>query len=377
MSRPTRALINLSALRHNYALACELSGTGCAMPIVKANAYGHGAIAVAKALTPLAPAFGVACIEEALELREAGISIPILLLEGFFDNEELELAAAHNFWLMLQNEYQLAALDRARLDKPVRCWLKLDTGMHRLGFAPQAAAAIFQQLRDCPQVRDDIVLATHLASADQLDNEATAQQIALFHRHTASIDAPCSLANSPGLIGWPTARAAWNRPGFMLYGQSPFRVEHDDAARLRAVMTLRSEIMALRNIEAGQSVGYGNAWTARRASRIATVPVGYGDGYPRHAENRTPVLLDGQRAPLVGRVSMDMITIDVTEIAGVKAGDEVILWGEQLSANEVAEHADTIGYEIMTRLHNRVPRVSISQGIHRLTLAPEQENGLT
>jgi len=360
MSRPTRAIVDLEALRHNYRLAQALSGEGQAMPIVKANAYGHGAITIARALEPLAPALGVACIEEAVELREAGIEKPVLLMEGFFSDEELEIAAAHNFWLMVQNDYHLEALDKAALSKPVCCWVKLDTGMHRLGYDPIRATEIYQRLQQCRQVADGIVMATHLASADDLGKDYTSEQIRLFRTHTANIDAPCSIANSPGLLGWPEARADWNRPGFMLYGHSPFPAPHPEADKLRAVMTFRSAVMALREVAAGESVGYANAWTAQRPSRIATVPVGYGDGYPRHAESSTPVLINAQRAQLVGRVSMDMITVDVTDLPGVGIGDEVILWGEELSANEVAVHAETIGYEIMTRMHNRVPREFIN-----------------
>lgn len=359
MSRPTRAIVKLSALRHNYALAQSLSEPGQAMPIVKANAYGHGATDIARALEPMAPALGVACIEEAVELRDAGIKKPILLLEGFFSSEELELAAASDFWIMVQNEMQLQALEAARLVTPVRCWLKIDTGMHRLGFEPTATERTFARLQACTNVAEEVVLATHFASADDLDRDFTSRQIQLFRTHTQGIDAPCSLANSPGLLGWPQARAQWNRPGIMLYGHSPFAKTHPETTALQPVMTFRSEIMAIRNIAVGESVGYATAWTAQRPSRIATVPVGYGDGYPRHAESSTPVLINGQRAQLVGRVSMDMITVDVTDIASVTIGNEVILWGEHLSANEVAEHAETIGYEIMTRLHNRVPRVFI------------------
>jgi alanine racemase len=359
MARPTRAIIDLQALRDNFALATQLAGGGQCMPIVKANAYGHGAARIASALEPLAPALGVACIEEALELRDAGIKKPILLLEGYFSSEELSLAAEHNFWLMVQNDWQLALLKETSLSRPVTAWLKLDTGMHRLGFDPHRAKDIYQQMQALPQVAEKIVIATHFASADDLDSDFTEQQINLFRQHTTAIGAPCSLANSPGLLGWPESRAEWNRPGFMLYGQSPFTTPHAEAAKLKVVMTFRSAIMALRDVAAGETVGYANTWTAARPSRIATVPVGYGDGYPRHAENSTPVLINGQRAQLVGRVSMDMITVDVTELGGVSIGDEVILWGQQLSANEVAAHAETIGYEIMTRMHNRVPRESI------------------
>jgi alanine racemase len=359
MARPTRATIKLRALRHNYQRAQGLAAPGRAMPIVKANAYGHGAIDVARALEPLAPALGVACIEEAVELREAGIGKPILLLEGFFSADELALSADQDFWLMVQDDWQLDTLCSAELSSPVRAWLKIDTGMHRLGFQPARAAEVYGKLRSSGRVDEEIVLATHFASADRLDSDFTSGQIALFRQCTAGIEAPCSLANSPGLLGWPEARAEWNRPGFMLYGQSPFDAPHPEADKLQAVMTFRSEVMAVREIAAGETVGYANTWTAQKTSRIATIPVGYGDGYPRHAENSTPVLINGRRASLVGRVSMDMITVDITDLGPVAVGDEVILWGEDLSANEVAEHADTIGYEIMTRVHNRVPRFTV------------------
>ncbi len=356
MGRPTRAIIDREALRKNYRTAVQLSGRGKAMPIVKANAYGHGAIEVARTLESLAPAFGVACIEEALELREAGILLPILLLEGFFSDEELALAGHQNFWLMIQNQEQLETLSKAQLEEPVTCWLKIDTGMHRLGFQPEDAGDAYDSLDSCSQVKDGIVLATHFASADDLDSDFTRDQLNRFESCSKGIPGPRSLANSPALLGWPQTRADWNRPGFMLYGQSPFDCPQDSADLLLPVMTFRSEVMAIRHIQPGESVGYANTWTAERPSRIATIPVGYGDGYPRHAANSTPVLINGHRAQLVGRVSMDMITVDVTELGPVNIGDEVILWGDGLSANEVAANADTIGYEIMTRTHNRVPR---------------------
>lgn len=356
MPRPTQAVIDLQALRDNAAVARSLSGAGKLMAVVKANAYGHGAIPVARALEPLVSAFAVACIEEADELRDAGIELPIMLMEGFFSDDELDVASQRDYWVMLQNDYQLEVLETRALPGRVTCWLKLDSGMHRLGFAMADAARLVARLRACPQVGGDLVLATHLACADDLDNDFTREQIAAFREQTGALGAPCSLANSPGLLGWPEARAEWNRPGVMLYGPSPFPQPHPEADRLRPVMTLRSAVIAIREIAAGESVGYGGAWTAGRSSRIATIPVGYGDGYPRRADSGTPVLVRGCRAPLAGRVSMDMITVDVTEIPEVSVGDEVILWGDDILVNEVAAHADTIGYEIMTRMLARVPR---------------------
>ncbi len=356
MARPTQALIDLDALRDNCKLARSLSGDGKLMAVVKANAYGHGAVPVARALEPLVNAFAVACIEEAEELRSSGIELPIMLMEGVFEASELDIAVQRGYWVMVQNEFQLSAIECHTLEQPLTCWLKLDSGMHRLGFSLDQAPTLLARLRDCPAVAEEIVLATHLACADELGNEHTREQITRFRQHTESLGAPCSLANSPGLLGWPEARAEWNRPGVMLYGPSPFHQPQADADRLKPVMTLRSGVIAVRDVAAGLPVGYGGAWIAERDSRIATVPVGYGDGYPRRAASGTPVLVNGQRAPLAGRVSMDMITVDVTDIPGVAVGDEVILWGSEPTANEVASHADTIGYEVMTRMLPRVPR---------------------
>ncbi len=356
MARPTQAIVDLQALRHNCRLARSLSGDGKLMAVVKANAYGHGAIPVAQALEPQVSAFAVACIEEAEALRNAGIARPIMLMEGFFDSEELEIAARRDFWVMLQNHRQLESLESATLSRPLTCWLKLDSGMHRLGFALEESGTVLERLRANGNVGDEVVMATHLARADELDNDFTPQQISAFRQHTAALSTPCSMANSPGLLGWPESRDAWNRAGVMLYGQSPFSGLHPEADRLKPVMTLQSEVIALREIPAGESVGYGGTWTARRSSRIATIPVGYGDGYPRNAGNGTPVLVNGQRVPLVGRVSMDMITVDVTDLQSIAVGAPVELWGNEITANEVATHADSIGYEIMTRMLPRVPR---------------------
>ncbi len=356
MARPTQAIVDLEALRHNCRLARSLGGEGRLMAVVKANAYGHGAVPAARALEPLVSAFAVACIEEAEELRSAGLTRPIMLMEGFFEPDELAIAAQRDFWVMLQNDWQMQTLEAATLPKPVTCWLKLDSGMHRLGFALAEAAPLLQRLRASHNVSEPVVLATHLACADELDNEFTSRQISAFRQHTAALDAPLSMANSPGLLGWPESHGEWNRAGVMLYGQTPFQQAHPEADKLRPVMSLESRVIAVREVAAGETVGYGGAWAARRTSRIATVPVGYGDGYPRNAASGTPVLVNGQRAPMVGRVSMDMITVDVTDLPPVNVGDPVELWGKHILANEVAAHAGSIGYEVMTRMLPRVPR---------------------
>jgi alanine racemase len=361
MARPNQARLNLDAARHNIALARELAPRSRVMAVVKANAYGHGAVTLAKALAPGADALAVACLEEALELRESGIELPILLLEGVFEPEELDIAARANCWITLDNEIQLQWLEAARPPQPLHCWVKVDTGMHRLGVKPERAAEFYQRVRASANGHDTPVFSTHFARADELDRQTTVEQLALFERATRGLDAPRSAANSPGLLAWPESHYQWVRPGYMLWGNSPFgRVPQEHADRLRPVMTLCSAVISLRDVAPGATVGYGGGWTAQRPSRIATVTIGYGDGYPRSASNGTPVLVNGRRAPLAGRVSMDMLTVDVTDLDGVRVGDPVVLWGEGLPVAEVAEPAGTIGYELLTRMPRRTPRVVVS-----------------
>lgn len=363
MSRPTSAIIDLKALRENFYLAQQLAPNSKSMPMVKANAYGHGMIEVANALADSAPAFGVACIEEALALRKANIKQPILLLEGPHSADEIGIAEKHGFWLMLENHNQLQAILSAHLSNPISVWLKLDTGMHRLGFKPEDLQHIYKQLSDSANVADDIVLATHFACADDLESDFTDRQLQCFNSAIDTLDfpAPTSLANSAVILGWPSIEDNWQRPGYMLYGASPFSKPQKNADQLQQVMHFQSAVISIRNISAGESVGYTANWTAQRNSIIATVAVGYGDGYPRHAPNGTPVLIDGVRCPLVGRVSMDMITVDITDLnTDIKIGTDVTLWGPALSVTEVAMHCGTIGYELLTRMPARVPRIYIN-----------------
>jgi len=362
MARPNQAIIDLDALRHNIAHARRLAPKSKIMAVIKADAYGHGAVAIAKALETKTNAFAVACIEEALELREAGIATPILLLEGIFEPDELDIAAQQNFWLMIDNHLQVERLEQAQLNAPLNCWLKIDTGMHRMGVQPTDVEDIYKRLQATSNVEEGIVLCTHFASADELQSDQTHRQIDCFMKTGTGIEAERSTANSPALLGWPESHMEWTRPGYMLYGNSPFgTLPHENTEALQPVMTLRSAVISLRQIPAGESVGYGAIWTAERPSVIATVTIGYGDGYPRLAKNGTPVLINGQRATLAGRVSMDMITVDVTDLEEVQIGDEVTLWGPGLPVAEVAEWAGTIGYELTTRMPPRTPRVYIEK----------------
>ena len=364
MSRPTSAIIDLQALRDNFLLAQKLAPNAKSMPMVKANAYGHGMVEVANALADSAPAFGVACIEEAIALRKANIKQPILLLEGPHSADEVGVAEKHGFWLMLENHNQLQAVLSAQLTSAITVWIKLDTGMHRLGFQPEDALHVYKQLSNSPNVAEDIVLATHFACADDLKSQFTDQQLQCFKSTIYGLDIPqvlISLSNSAAILGWPDIQDDWQRPGYMLYGASPFSNSQENADQLQQVMHFQSAVISTRTIKAGESVGYTANWTAQRNSIIATVAVGYGDGYPRHAPNGTPVLINGVKCPLVGRVSMDMITVDITDLdRDIEIGTDVTLWGPELSVSEVAEHCGTIGYELLTRMPARVPRIYIN-----------------
>lgn len=362
MSRPAVMIINLDALRHNLAIAKKCSPLSKIVAVLKANAYGHGAIEIAFAIQDHVEMFAVSSIEEAMQLREAGLTNPVLLLEGCFSANELSLAAEHQFSVVFHSEYQINQLEKQTLNRPLSAWLKIDTGMHRLGVYASSALRLYQRLKQSHKTQDVVTLMTHMASADLLQEPYTEQQLALFKTVKKEIiewgdgAISTSIGNSGTILGWPEGRSDYVRPGIMLYGLTPFNEPHPDADQLRPVMTLQSNIIAIRNIEAGERVGYGSTWQATQPSRIATVAIGYGDGYPRNAKSGTPVMVRGQRAYLAGRVSMDMLSIDITHIPEVRIGDTVTLWGESLSANEVAQWADTIGYELVTRMPLRVPK---------------------
>ncbi|NIA27346.1 MAG: alanine racemase [Desulfobulbaceae bacterium] len=354
MFRKTEALIDLDAIRENYSLACALAPRSRNIAVIKADAYGHGILAVAEALQSDVPAFAVAIIDEAIELREAGITVPLLVLEGVDSTDAIEIAVTKGLSLVVHCEEQVSLMQQARLSAPVSIWLKVDTGMHRLGLPPTQLATVIDRLADC--ACDVSAICTHLACADDLASDATREQIGVFLGCTSGQGLPLSIANSAGILAWPESHADWNRPGYMLYGDSPMASDIETAHDLRPAMTLRSEIIAIREIAAGAAVGYGAHWQAPRPSRIATVACGYADGYPRHAPNGTPTLVNGHVAPLVGAVSMDMITVDLTEHENVVVGDSVELWGRGVSVNDVATRSGTIGYELLTGVTQRVPR---------------------
>lgn len=352
--RPARALIDLQALRHNYQLARETAGAK-ALAVIKADAYGHGAVRVAQALQSEADGFAVACIEEALELRQASIRAPILLLEGFFEADELALIVEHEFWCVVHSMWQVEAIEHAPVGKPLNIWLKMDSGMHRVGVHPDEYQSAYHRLLATGKVAS-VVLMTHFARADELGSGRTDEQVAIFQSAREGLAAQVSLRNSPGVMGWPTVPSDWVRPGIMLYGATPFDQAQSVADRLQPVMTLESRVICVRELPAGEPVGYGGAFVTDRAMRIGVVAMGYADGYPRQAPTGTPVAVEGQRSQLLGRVSMDMLCVDLTDVPTAGVGSRVELWGKQVLASDVAASAGTIPYQIFCNL-KRVPRL--------------------
>ncbi len=348
--RPARALIDLDALVHNYRHARGLGG-GRALAVVKADAYGHGAVRCALALDSEADGFGVASIEEALELREAGVRAPILLLEGFFDTGELELLERHDLWSVVASPWQVEALERHRPARPWTVWLKLDTGMHRLGLPPDAWADAWQRLQALGWIRD-MVAMSHFSRADELGQPRTGEQLDAFDAALAQLPAgtAASIANSAGLMAWPRARREWVRPGLMLYGTHMLDAPCAAADALRPVMHLRSEVIALRELGAGEPVGYGGGFVTDGPTRVGVVAMGYADGYAQYAPAGTPVLVDGARSRLVGRVSMDMLTVDLTAHPRAGVGTPVELWGKGLAVAEVAAQCASSPYRLLSGL---------------------------
>ncbi|KXU38574.1 alanine racemase [Ventosimonas gracilis] len=350
--RPARALIDLAALRHNYQLAREISGAK-ALAVIKADAYGHGAVQCAKALQDKADGFAVACIEEALELREAGISAPILLLEGFFEASELALIQQHDFWCVLHANWQLEAVLKTPLKQPLNLWLKLDSGMHRVGLCPTDYHHAWQQLIQSGKAAK-LTKMSHFARADEPDCARSREQFETFAQATEGLSGEVSLHNSPATLAWPSFKSDWVRPGIMLYGATPFAQAQSQAARLQPVMTLESKIISVRELPIGEPVGYGGRFVSIKLTRVGVVALGYADGYPRHAPNGTPVAIDGKPSRLIGRVSMDMLTVDLTDLPQAGLGSRVELWGKQVPASEVAQYAQTIPYQLFCNLKRAV-----------------------
>jgi alanine racemase len=354
MSRPARALLDASALRHNLAQVKRLAPRSRVLAVVKANGYGHGLAWVAATLNQ-ADAFAVASTDEALLLRRAGITQPIVLLEGFFSADELPLLQAQQLAPVIHHEHQLRLLELQPALTPELIWIKLDTGMHRVGFAPNKLAAVLPRVQKLP-VRE-IRLMTHFANADDISDPATRLQIESFRTHTAGQALAASLANSAGVVAWPDSHADWVRPGIMLYGAAPLIGKSASDFHLKPVMSLQTALIAVHRRRQGEAVGYGGDFRCPEDMNVGVATIGYGDGYPRHAPSGTPVLVNGMRVPLIGRVSMDMITLDLRSQPNAQVGDPVVLWGEGLPVDEIAAKAGTISYELLCHVTERIPRV--------------------
>ncbi|BAN50899.1 alanine racemase [Metapseudomonas resinovorans] len=353
--RPLIAAVDLSAIRHNYAVAKRCAPGRQAFAVVKANAYGHGVREVVTSLRGEVDGFAVASLEEAAEVRALDDRSRVLLLEGCFEPGEYPLAAQLGLDLVVQGPEQVEALLAASLSRPLNVWLKLDSGMHRLGFAADALRQCHARLRAAAQVAE-LNLISHFACADLRGHGLNEDQLESFLGLLDLDFDQRSLANSAAILTMPAAHMDWVRPGIMLYGASPFADLGAAELGLKPAMSLSAQLIAVREVAAGESVGYGAAWEAARPSRIGTVSCGYADGYPRHAPSGTPVVVNGRRVPLVGRVSMDMLAVDLSELPNAKVGDPVELWGAQLPVDELASACGTIGYELLTKVTARVPR---------------------
>jgi len=351
MARPIRADIRLSALAHNYAAARRAAPRARVLAVVKADAYGHGLARAAKAL-PRADGFATLELDGAVRLRQSGFAGEILLLEGFFEAAELAEIAGRGLATVVSGEEQLRMLESHRPAAPIDCYLKTNTGMNRLGFAPSATRRALERLTATGAAKS-VTLMTHFATAD--GPEGIGEAMRRFGEATQGLALPRSLSNSAAIFAHPDAHADTVREGIALYGATPFADRSAESLGLLPAMTLRSRLIAVQDLAPGETVGYGATWRAAGAMRLGIVACGYADGYPRHAPSGTPVLVDGVRVKTAGRVSMDMIAVDLTAVPGARVGSEVVLWGEGLPVDEVAAAAGTVGYELLCALAPRVP----------------------
>jgi alanine racemase len=353
MARPLYAQVNLSALRGNLARVRECAPGTQVLAVVKANAYGHG---LDRVLPALEDADGLALVEldAALGLRAARYARRIVLLEGFFAASELPEIAARRLAVVVHHADQVRMLESAHLERPLEVFLKINTGMNRLGVRPGDVHPLAERLLQCDSVAE-IRLMTHLARADE--DDGVAEQVLVFDDACRGLPFPRSIANSAGVVRHPEVGGDIVRPGIMLYGATPFAQASAERIGVQPVMTLRSEIIAVQDLRPGAAVGYGASYTATRAHRLGVVACGYADGYPRHAPNGTPVVVCGRRVRIAGRVSMDMLTVDLTDVPEATVGSPVVLWGEGLPVDDVAAAAGTVGYELLCAVARRVPFV--------------------
>lgn len=349
------AVINTQALISNIEKIKEMAPHSKLVAVVKANAYGHGVITVAQTLDPKVDAFAVARLPEAMELREAGIQKPVILLEGFLNDEDLPVIAEQGFYTAIHDDEQIAAIERTELTKPIHAWLKIDIGMHRLGAAKDEVKRMKERLEQSTKVVKPLGLISHLSVADCPNlTDYNEEQINYFFEVAQDFSGDLCLGNSAGILSWPKARTTYVRPGIIMYGISPYPDKTGADLGLTPVMTLKSSLIAIRHIKKGDRVGYGATWTAPHDTTLGIVGAGYGDGYPCTLPNGTPVLINGRLVPTAGRVCMDMLFVDLGPTAQDKIGDEAILWGEGLPVERIAALCHTIPYELVCRIMPRV-----------------------
>lgn len=368
--KPAIATINSAALRHNIQLIKSFAPNQKLLAMIKANAYGQGLLPAAHILADQVDGFGVARLREALEIQETGYTGKILLVEGFFDREELLKTLSRRFDSVIHCYEQLELLEqvakewekeqqkgfwkrKTKIYFPINVWLKIDTGMHRLGVHPEQVDEFYQRLKKCPLV-ESISFVSHFSRADELDCGYTEKQISTFEQATQSYpEHDRSISASSGILYWKQAHYEWVRPGIIMHGISP-HYEPITHLGFQPVMTLSSSLIAVRTHKAGEPVGYGGTWVSPKDTKLGVIAMGYGDGYPRNAPEGTPVLINGRKVPIVGRVSMDMLTVDLGADSQDKVGDETIFWGKDLLIEEIAEHIGVISYELITKLTPRV-----------------------
>jgi alanine racemase len=354
------AVLDLAAAKHNLALVRSYAPNAKTIAVIKANGYGHGMLRIAEALAD-ADAFAVARVDEGLRLRKAGIRKRIVVLEGFSYDDELDEFLAYQLDAVVHTGVQVDLLEKRQGLERLSVWLKLDSGMNRLGFKGHELDLAYQRLRLCPIVKQPMHWMTHLANADERQDDTTLKQIQCFNEAVSAYPGPRSIANSAGIISWRQALTDWVRPGIMLYGVSPFADQSARSLALKPVMSLRSRLIAVKPVAKGERVGYAGSWRCEQSTLLGVAAIGYGDGYPRYAQSGTPVLLNGRRVPLIGRVSMDMITLDLQTQPDAKVGDPVVLWGEDLPVEEIARCANTIPYTLVCGVTQRVRMVCENQ----------------
>lgn len=368
--KPAIATINSAALRHNIRLIKSFAPNQKLLAMIKANAYGQGLLPAARILADQVDGFGVARLREALEIQETGYTGKILLVEGFFDREELLKTLSRGFDSVIHCYEQLELLEqvakeweeeqqkgfwkrKTKIYFPINIWLKIDTGMHRLGVHPEQVDEFYQRLKKCPLV-ESISFVSHFSRADELDCGYTEKQISTFEQATQAYPKHArSISASSGILYWKQAHYEWVRPGIIMHGISP-HYEPITHLGFQPVMTLSSSLIAVRTHKAGEPVGYGGTWVSQKETKLGVIAMGYGDGYPRNAPEGTPVLINSRKVPIVGRVSMDMLTVDLGANSQDKVGDEAIFWGKDLLIEEVAKHIGVISYELITKLTPRV-----------------------